>query len=150
VRFTGKPPFLAGCIVIGITLLPLAIAVGFLRDPRSPLPVIVILGIVVLMLGAFSVMLFYARVLVEVSRDGIVVHERPFGGDKNGSYSPHRVIDVAWSTRTSAKGRVSHHVMLMLDDGRTIEPGFQIGNDGEATYVTERLRTAIRNAGGKC
>lgn len=150
VRFTGKPPALAGGLMAVLAAVPLVIAVVLMGDPKSPPAALLALGFVVLVLGFFSALLFYMRVLIEVSRDGIVVHERPFGAGKNGSYAPRDVTGVAWGTRTGPKGRITHHVMLMLADGRSIEPGFQMSNDGEATYVSDRLRTAIRNAGGKC
>jgi len=150
VRFTSGPGRLPGCIVGTVALILGGVVVALLFTPRTPLGVYIGLGLLAALIAAFAIMLLFVRVVVDVSRDGVVIHERPFGGDKNGTYAPRDIANVAWVSRPSTKGRTTYHLLLMLENGRTIEPAFEMSHDGHATFVAERLRIAIRNAGGKC
>src|SRR5262245_7064778 len=77
VRFTSGPGRLPGCIIGSIALVLGGVVIDLLFTPRTPLGVYVGLGVVALVIAALAGMLFFLGIVVDVSRDGVRVHERP-------------------------------------------------------------------------
>lgn len=142
VRFVSRSALVLPIVFGGLTLVT-TVACFVVLDPSAPPVAFVVMPLLPAFFLALALISLVHYSEVTIDRAAVTLRSFPFPGESSGRYPRELVGEPGWVKTPGTRGGYSYGVRLALRDGRTLSMPFEIGGEGECTYVVERLRAAL-------